>query len=200
MISYDYNNGTFSGIVVTDVLNNQVNVIFYSGNKNIINDNIEFTSTNLNTKLYQPITGYCMNDKHIYYTYENLYTYVNYTDISFNWTYYYTNNVTPNNTTELQWIYYDERCDLLWATDNSCNYYFANNGKGQLKDQGQITNKQYNYITGAGLLACTKESASGITTTTTTVWAYRVPVKHFNHVWYYNSNTAIAVLAGENAG
>jgi len=186
-----YFNSTFSGLAVKNASTNEVNVYYYTGNDNIItNNNINFSSAALNLTLNQPITGYCMNDNYIFYTYENYNNYY-YNYLSNNnpsW----TQNINVSGNNALQWIYYDNNNNALWLTDNNQYYYNDNSDKNYDKNS-DYTQKScgafYNFISGSGLLGASQLAVS--------YTSYNFLSEQHK---YKNSSIAVAVLEGENQG
>jgi len=196
MIAYDYNATTFAGIVVTDVSKNKVNIIYSVANDFVTKDNLNMKNTNLNLELTQPITGFCINQNSgtnnnvvMYFTYEN-FIYKDNLNVN-SWS---TSQISKNDA--LQWIFYDNVSDLIWTGDNSNNFFYGNTiNKLTTGSVGPL-----NYISGAGLLACSKESVSGTNSTTTYKKNKSTKVYIYNSTWNFNSNAAIAVISGKNQG
>ena len=188
----------FAGVVVTDASKNEVNIIYYylngSGNMNLANDDVNFISTKLNLTLKQPITGICINNFYIMYTYENTYNHYTFSgDIQFR-----TDSIGKD---ALQWILYDNNCDILWTANNTDNIYCSkssitasNYNKLTLNSSYTIKNAS-NYISGCGLTACNNVYASTSVNTITQTQGGK-PTNQRKNVYYSQaSNTAIAAIA-----
>ena len=155
----------FAGVVVTDASKNEVNVIYEENDQsqmNLANDNVNFVSTDLNLKLEQPLTGFCINNNYILFSYENTYNYFTFSgDKPFK-----SESIGKDS---LQWILYDNNCDILWTANNINNIYCSkssitasNSNKLTLNSSYQINNAS-NYISGCGLTACNNVYASTVT-------------------------------------
>ena len=176
----------FGGVVVTS--DNQVNIIYYYNNTSykidLKSNNVTFTLTTLYLNLKQPLTGFWINNNDIFYTYENQYAYYQYKNSSSgNWK---TKNVGNDS---LQWIFYDNRNDTLWAANNTNNLYLSQkSGNTTLSSSTSIKSGGLNYISGCGLTSCNYVSAS-------TTSQFSQGGSKTKQTYYYASNAAVIPIA-----